>query len=104
MSNERAKGTDWVCVNCGCTLGNVVAGELVVLVPPGHSITRGPHLVVTCPECAREKTFYTSDAVVRAVYQLIDAITGEFARRLVRELGTASMKMQRNEHTNTSQD
>lgn len=79
----EAKKIAWTCISCSAELGEVVAGELVVLVPAKNARTRGVNLVLTCPKCGAEKVWYSSDPIVRAVYQLVDAITGVAARRMV---------------------
>lgn len=95
---------DWVCVQCSTKLGTIIGGELRAEVPSGHCLTRGPHLVVTCPDCGAEKTFYTSDQVVRATYQLIDALSSEFAKRMVKIVGSRLQEIQNFEQRNASED
>lgn len=85
MDNGVRKNT-WVCVACGETLGNVIAGELH-LAQAVQCRTSGPNLVVVCPECSATKIWYTSDAVVRAVYQLIDALSSVAAKSMVAQIG-----------------
>ena len=84
------KKPDWVCVECGCTLGHIIGGELQPTIDGKYCRTRGPHLVVTCPDCNASKTFYTSDTIVRAVYQLVDAIASVLAQRVLAQIGQQS--------------
>lgn len=82
------KGTsDWQCINCGSILGTVLGGEFHPSVAGKQLRTSGPNLVVTCPECGSVKTFYTADPVVRALYQLINAVSAEAAAATMREIG-----------------
>jgi hypothetical protein len=90
MSSENIKKPDWVCVECGHVLGHIIGGELQPVIEGKFCRTRGPHLVVTCPKCSANKTFYTSDPIVRAVYQLIDAVTSVMAQRLMQNIGQQS--------------
>jgi ribosomal protein S27E len=78
---------EWLCVECGFTLGKVLGGELHPSVPGEQMRTNGPNLVVTCPECKRVKVWYTADPIVRSVYQLTDAIASTAARAMVNEIG-----------------
>ena len=79
-----AGSSDWMCIECGHVLGQVVGGELKPSgVPSKNAITRGPNLVITCGECGKVKVWYTADQVVRAVYQLIDAIASAMAGRMI---------------------
>ncbi len=91
MSNN-----EWLCIDCGTVLGSVLGGELTPSdrVPAKNLRTRGPNLVVVCPNCGATKTWYTADPIVRAVYQLVDAISSELARRVLRQLseGTIALK------------
>lgn len=89
--NEGAKKTEWLCISCGKVLGHVLGGELTPEVAGCSQIrTRGPNLVVTCAQCGAEKCWYTADPIVRALYQLIDAIASQAAKRMV---VTASQQM-----------
>ena len=87
MNNE------WLCVNCGLPLGTVAGGELVPSenVPHANIRTRGPNLVLVCPDCGQVKTFYTSDPIVRAMYQLVDAIATALARRVLSQLSDGTL-------------
>ena len=87
---NETKKPDWVCVECGEVLGHIIGGELQPVIEGRYCRTRGPHLVVTCPKCSATKTFYTSDTIVRAVYQLIDAIASVLAQRVLTQIGQQS--------------
>lgn len=82
-------GSEWYCVNCSHVLGRIVGGELVPAVDGKNIITSGPNLNITCPKCGAVKVFYTSDPVVRAVYQLVHAISDVAARSMIAQLGKA---------------
>ena len=83
-----AGGNSWMCVNCGHILGQVSGGELRPTgVPSENLITRGPNLVVTCHKCNVEKTWYTADPIVRALYQLVDATATAMAGRMIYTAG-----------------
>ena len=94
---NETKKPDWVCVECGEVLGHIIGGELQPVVAGNYVRTRGPHLVVTCPKCSFIKTFYTSDTIVRAVYQLIDAIASVLAQRVLAQIGQQSNNSSRKE-------
>ncbi len=81
--------SDWLCIGCGDRLGSVFGGELYPDVPVGKLRTSGPNLVVTCPHCGSVKTWYTADPVVRAVYQLVNAISEVAARSMIEQMGRA---------------
>jgi len=81
--------SDWMCIQCGHILGKVLGGELNPLVEGKFLRTSGPNLQVICPECGATKTWYTSDPVVRAVYQLVGAISDVAARSMVEQIGRA---------------
>ena len=83
----------WLCINCGETLGFMQGGELKPAVPGEFLLTRGPNLVVTCPKCGSVKTFYTSDPVVRAMYQLVDALASALARRVVTLVSEGTLRI-----------
>ncbi len=85
---------NWLCIQCGHVLGDVLGGELKVLVPEGYARTRGANLTVRCPECEAEKTWYTADPIVRSIYQLVDSIAPLAARRMI-ESAVAQIKAQR---------
>lgn len=87
-------GSKWFCIQCNEVLGEMVGGELRpdASIPGDHMVTRGPNLVVTCPHCGGVKVFYTSDPIVRAMYQLVDALGTQLARRAVRELSEESLR------------
>lgn len=86
---EKVSKSEWQCVKCGEVLGNIFGGELYPLVPGKNLRTSGPNLEVTCPNCGALKTFYTSDAVVRAMYQLVNAIADVAAKAMVEQVGRA---------------
>jgi hypothetical protein len=89
--------TEWLCIDCGRVLGNVLGGELKPAVPPEQIITRGPNLVITCPECGFVKSWYTSDPIVKAVYQLVDAMSYAHAKRVLHLVSEGSLpKSQKN--------
>lgn len=81
--------SDWQCIQCGIRLGGVFGGELYPEVPAKNLRTSGPNLVVTCPDCGAVKTWYTADPVVRAVYQLVNAISDVAARSMVEQVSRA---------------
>lgn len=85
---------NWMCISCGNVLGEMVGGELRPdkSIPGDHFITRGPNLVVTCPHCGATKVFYTSDPIVRAMYQLVDALATGMARRTVAQLSEETIR------------
>lgn len=78
----------WFCVNqeCGFVLGNVVGSELHVGKEVTNVSTRGVNLAIVCPECSTLKIWYTADPIVRSIYQLIDAISAESAKRLIKKV------------------
>lgn len=87
MGTQFNKG-EWVCINCGKVMGHVVGGELVPDGVPSNNLkTAGPNLAVTCDACGAVKIFFTSDNVVRAIYQLIDAIATEASKAMVSQIG-----------------
>lgn len=87
-------GSKWFCIQCNNVLGEMIGGELRpdASVPGDHLITRGPNLVITCPQCGSVKVFYTSDPIVRATYQLVDALARQLAHRAVREFSEESLR------------
>ncbi len=87
MNNE------WQCINCGIVLGEVAGGELTLsnTVPSKNIRTRGPNLVVVCPECGAVKTWYTADPIVRAMYQLVDALASALAKRVLSQLSEGTL-------------
>lgn len=85
--------SDWQCISCGKVLGVVSGGELRPSgVPSANLITRGPNLSVTCDMCSAEKTWYTADPIVRSVYQLVDALSTEMARKMIFKAGSLSRR------------
>ncbi len=87
MNNE------WQCINCGAILGEVAGGELTpgAQVPTKNIRTRGPNLVITCPNCGAVKTWYTADPVVRSMYQLVDALATALSKRVLSQLSEATL-------------
>lgn len=74
----------------------MAGGELIPDGVEGKNCrTSGPNLVVTCPECSFVKTFYTSDAVVRAMYQLIHAVSGAASKSMISEIGKSMRDQQK---------
>lgn len=85
MPNDHNSNT-WVCVKCSTPLGSVFGGEFIPSEVPSKNIrTSGPNLMVTCPNCGAQKTWYTADPTVRAVYQLIEVISSAIVSRAVRQ-------------------
>jgi ribosomal protein S27E len=88
------KVIDWYCINhsCGAVLGTVLGSELVVSKDSTvESVqTRGPNLVVKCGSCGTQKVWYTSDPIVRSIYQLVDATVSIMAARMMKEIGEKS--------------
>lgn len=83
MSERRVN--NWYCINCSFVLGEVIGSEFHVSKDvSGEFIqTRGPNLKIKCPECGAIKIWYTSDPIVRAIYQLVDAIVSVAASQMV---------------------
>lgn len=84
------EGREWQCIQCGVVLGHIVGSEL----SPEQGvtvITSGPNLRVTCPDCGAAKIFYTSDPIVRAMYQLVDAVSGALAKRVINQLSEGTL-------------
>lgn len=92
-----ARDNSWRCINdaCGHTLGFVVGNEFEPAEDVGGKSlrTRGPNLVVTCPECGTVKVWYTADPLTRALYQLIDSMSTVAVRRIIPELSDEIRKM-----------
>jgi rubredoxin len=84
--------SDWLCIQCGHRLGGVFGGELSPAVDGKFLRTSGPNLVFTCPECGALKTWYTADVVVRAVYQLVNAISDVAAKSMVEQVSRSMNK------------
>ncbi len=84
---------DWQCISCGEVLGEVAGGELTPSekVPSKYIRTRGPNLVITCPSCGAVKCWYTADPIVRAMYQLVDALASALAKRVLSQLSEATL-------------
>ena len=79
---------NWYCPDCGTVLGRVIGGELQGIegIPSTAYETRGANLKVTCPNCQRAKVWYTSDTVVRAIFQLISSISSEVAFQAIKQM------------------
>lgn len=89
MAGDKSYRSEWLCIQCGVSLGKVLGGELYPSVQGSNLRTSGPNLTVTCPDCGGVKTWYTSDAVVRAVYQLVSAVADVSAHAMVEQMGKA---------------
>lgn len=83
------KTSPWYCVSCSHILGDVVGGEFQggADLAGNAFVTRGPNLVVTCPECGAQKVWYTADPITRALYNLVDATVSVAAKQAMREFG-----------------
>jgi ribosomal protein S27E len=90
MANREQR--EWLCVDCGHVLGHMEGGELRPAVDGRYTITRGPNLVVECPECGFKKVFYTADPMVRALYQLVDSMSAVAAKRMVETIGRRTIE------------
>ena len=90
MSNNT-----WYCPQCSANLGSVVGGEFHTKFGEPYLRTSGPNLVCTCPECGNIKTWYTADAVVRAIHQLVDAVASAAAKAMIREVGKQRRSMEK---------
>ena len=87
MTTSNVQKSDWTCIQCGYRLGGVFGGEIYPGVDGKHLRTSGPNLTFTCPECGQVKTWYTSDPVVRAVYQLVNAVSSVAAAAMIEQVG-----------------
>jgi len=85
---------NWLCIDCGATLGAVVGGEFSPdeSVPCANIRTRGPNLVITCPHCGTVKTWYTADPIVRSQYQMLDALATALTKRVLSQLSEGLLK------------
>lgn len=83
----KATKSTWVCINCGVSLGEVMGGELYPSVEGKYLRTHGPNLDVTCPECGAKKVFYTSDPIVRSIYQLVGVLSDVAAKAMIEQMG-----------------
>ncbi len=84
--SDLSEGRKWVCIQCGEELGQVLGNEIRPSIDGKYLLTRGANLVFTCPKCGATKVFYTADPVVKAIYQLVDAIAGLMVERVLREV------------------
>jgi len=91
-----AKTTEWFCINeeCRRCLGSVLGGEFHPAEDIGgkYMQTRGPNLVIRCPDCNTPKVWYTADPITRAMYQLVDAISTQAARRMVSKVSELTLR------------
>lgn len=87
------KTNAWFCVECSHELGYVNGRELspADTVPHANISTRGSDLVIVCPNCGKTKIWYSADPLMRALNQLIDAITTALVSRLVPMLSEATL-------------
>lgn len=83
------KRNEWVCVSCGHSLGVVLGGEYHPSVEGQYIRTYGPNLSVVCPSCGATKVWYTSDPVVRAIYQLVNSLSSVAAQSMITQIGKA---------------
>jgi hypothetical protein len=85
----------WYCVSrsCGEQLGELVGKELRVT-SGAKCITDGPNLIVECPKCGQTKVWYTSDTLVRATYQLVDAMVSLFIARALPKASRAIQSLE----------
>jgi hypothetical protein len=83
------RDTRWFCINpdCGAVLGKVIGSELYVSEDIKDVRTRGVNLVIACSNCGTKKVWYTSDPIVKAIYQLIDAMSSAAASRMIKQVG-----------------
>jgi len=84
----RSNDTNWVCIPCGYSLGTVIGGEFNPSVDGKFIRTSGANLSVVCPNCGATKIFYTSDPIVRAIYQLVNALSAVAAKSMVEDIGS----------------
>lgn len=93
--SKTGRMSEWFCINeeCKRCLGNVLGGEF----QPEENITgqfirtRGPNLVIKCPDCGTLKVWYTADPITRAIYQLVDAIATQAAKRMIYKVGEMTL-------------
>lgn len=92
------KTSEWRCVNekCGRVLGQVLGGEFRPAedISAGNLQTRGPNLVLHCPDCNTPKVWYTADPITRAMYQLVDAMATTGAKKMIRIVGAEIRKFE----------
>jgi hypothetical protein len=86
----------WYCINeeCNRELGEVLGSEFHPASDVGgeNLQTRGPNLVVRCPNCGTPKVWYTADPITRAMYQLVDAISTQAAKRMISKVSEITVK------------
>ena len=90
------QNSDWLCIECGVSLGKILGGEYHPSIHGKYLRTKGPNLVVECPDCGRIKTFYTAYPVVRAMYQLVDAISSVAAKAMIEQIGKMMHSQEKN--------
>jgi len=87
--------SEWRCINdkCSRVLGEVLGGEFQPSDDYSAELlqTRGPNLVITCPDCSTLKVWYTADPITRAMYQLVDAIATQGARRMIKKVSELTL-------------
>lgn len=83
----KSAKNSWLCIACGYTLGEVMGGEFYPAIEGKYLRTHGPNLDATCPQCGAKKVFYTSDPVVRSIYQLVNVLSDVAARSMIEQLG-----------------
>jgi hypothetical protein len=84
----------WECIGCSNTLGLLEGTELRPS-PDVSCITRNSNLALTCPKCGQVKIWYSSDPINRAIYNLIDAMVGQFSKRLLATLGENTQRIEK---------
>lgn len=89
VKRNTRPSSDWLCIDCGYVMGTVIGGELKPAGDVKEVRTNGPNLVLTCPTCGFVKQWYTSDPVVRAVYQLVNAISEVAAQAMIEQMSKA---------------
>lgn len=87
--------SNWLCIHCGFVLGYIFGGELNPAIDGKYINTKGPNLVLRCPTCGAVKVFYTADPIVRAIYQLTDAVATVAAKRMVEAMGQQVTEMRK---------
>jgi len=92
---KMQRNNEWYCIGCDQVLGLVLGSELTLAEGIGGEFvqTRGPNLVIKCPSCGSKKVWYTADPIVRAMYQLVDAISSVAASRMVHTISEETRKL-----------
>lgn len=90
------KASEWYCINEDCkhVLGEVLGGEFFPSeeLTGGCFQTRGPNLVVRCPQCGTVKVWYTADPLTRSLQQLIDVISTQAAKRMISKVSELTLE------------